>query len=207
LIAIVDYGIGNIGSVVKAFKYLNIPVKLTYKHNEIKDADAIVLPGVGAFGEGMNNLKKRKLDSLIKNLIFQGKPFLGICLGLQLLFSSSEEDKSIEGLNIIEGEVRRFNSEKVGKIPHIGWNQLKLKRDDPLFYNILNPIDFYFVHSYYVKPIKEEFILANTNYGKQEFVSVIRRDNVWGIQCHPEKSSRIGLQLLRNFSEVVDKWK
>ena len=206
MIVIIDYGIGNLGSVVKAFKYLNIPVTLSADVDKIKNAAGVVLPGVGAFGEGMDNLRKNNLIGVIHDIIDRGVPFLGICLGLQLLFTSSEEAET-EGLGLIKGNVKKFTVEKVGKIPHMGWNQVELNSDDPLFANFNKTRNFYFVHSYYVDPDEEQVILGKTQYGDQEFVSVIRKDNVWGFQCHPEKSSNVGLRVLKNYSRVVKKWK
>ena len=203
MIAIIDYGIGNLGSVVKAFKYLEIPVTLTSDENEIRSAEAVVLPGVGAFGEGMNNLQERNLKQVIFDDVADGKPFLGICLGLQLLFSSSEEDHDIPGLDLIDGKVTKFDIKQVDKIPHMGWNQVELKQDDPVFEGFSRPHNLYFVHSYYVDPVDEDVILGKTKYGSEDFVSVIRKGNVWGIQCHPEKSSKVGLKVLKNFNEVV----
>ena len=203
MIAIIDYGIGNLGSVVKAFKYLEIPVTLTSDENEIRSAEAVVLPGVGAFGEGMNNLQESNLKQVVLEVVAEGKPFLGICLGLQLLFSSSEEDPDIPGLDLIDGKVTKFDIKQVDKIPHMGWNQVELKQDDPLFEGFSRPRNFYFVHSYYVDPVDEDVILGKTKYGSEDFVSVIRKGNVWGIQCHPEKSSKVGLKVLKNFNEVV----
>ena len=203
MITIIDYGIGNLGSVVKAFEYLEIPVELTDNKEKIRKAEAVVLPGVGAFGEGMRNLRKDDLDKVIYEVVEKGVPFLGICLGLQLLFTSSEEDKDIEGLNLLKGKVEKFDKNKVGKIPHMGWNQVKLQKDDPLFNGFTRDRNFYFVHSYYVSPEEKEVILGKTDYGKKEFVSVIRNKNIWGIQCHPEKSSKIGLRVLENFKEIV----
>lgn len=203
MIVIIDYGIGNLGSVVKAFNYLKVPVTLTSDKQEIKNAKGVVLPGVGAFGEGMKNLKESQLDQLIIDIVNEGKPFLGICLGLQLLFTSSEEESNVSGLDLIAGKVKKFSNTKVNKIPHMGWNQLELESEDQLFQGISRPRNFYFVHSYYVDPVDEDVILAKTVYGREEFTSVVRRDNVWGIQCHPEKSSKTGLKFLENFSEVV----
>lgn len=203
MIAIVDYGIGNIKSVVKAFNYLGVRAELTGDPSLIAGAQGVVLPGVGAFGEGMNNLKNRELISPLKQVIDQGRPFLGICLGLQLLFSGSEEDPDIPGLDLIEGRVKRFDPHEVKKIPHMGWNQINLTADHPLFQGNPDQGNYYFVHSYYVEPIEEGVILGQTNYADRLFTSVVARDNIWGIQAHPEKSSSLGLNLLRNFSEVV----
>lgn len=202
MIAIIDYEIGNLGSVLKAFSYLDVPVVLTGDSRKIEEAEGLVLPGVGAFGEGMNNLKKLKLVEVIKKEVAAGKPLLGICLGMQLLFDGSEEDPEIEGLGLISGRVKRFKSEIVGKIPHIGWNQVEPVTNDPLFAGLKSNY-FYFVHSYYPEPVEEEVVLGKTGYGKQKFASLVKKEKIWGIQCHPEKSSRIGLKMLKNFSEVV----
>lgn len=206
MIAIIDYDIGNLGSVLKAFKYLDIDAVLTKDVMEIKKADGLVLPGVGAFGEGMQNLRRLGLEKVISEEVDKGKPFFGICLGMQLLFESSEEASGEIGLALIPGEVRKFDSEAVGKIPQIGWNQVELTREDPVFAG-LNGENYYFVHSYYVAPDSDEFVLGKTVYGDTEFTSVVRRNNIWGMQCHPEKSSKVGLQTLENFGEVVAKWR
>ncbi|MFW6006768.1 MAG: imidazole glycerol phosphate synthase subunit HisH [Halanaerobiales bacterium] len=205
MITVIDYGIGNLGSVVKAFQYLNIPVKLTDDSRQIQKAEAVVLPGVGAFGEGMRNLRKNNLDKIIYEVIDKGIPFLGICLGFQLIFTTSEENRGVKGLDVLKGKVKKFDLNKVNKIPHMGWNQLKLKKEDPLFKGFTREHNFYFVHSYYVKPEKDEVILAETDYGRHNFVSVIRSNNIWGIQCHPEKSSKIGLKVLSNFYQEIVK--
>ncbi len=204
MLVIIDYGLGNLGSVVNAFNYLDIEVQLSNKEKDINDATGIILPGVGAFGEGMKNLRKLKLDKLIINNVKEGKPLLGICLGLQLLFTSSQEDPDIKGLNLLAGSVEKFDNQYINKIPHIGWNQIELNRDDPLFAGITRPGNFYFVHSYYVVPEDSNYILGKTVYSNKEFTSVVRKDNIWGIQCHPEKSSKSGLRFLKNFSEVVN---
>jgi len=203
MIAIIDYDIGNLGSVVKAFKYLNIEVVLTRDYEDIKRSDGIILPGVGAFGEGMNNLRKMGFEEVIMEEVAAGKPFFGICLGMQLLLDKSAEASDIPGLGLIPGEVVKFEKEKVGKIPHMGWNQVELVKDDPVFQDLSGKY-YYFVHSYYVAPKSDNYVLAKTQYGQTDFASVVRKDNVWGMQCHPEKSSTSGLQTLRNFCEVVN---
>lgn len=202
MITVIDYDIGNLGSVIKAFDYLEIEVKLTSNPEEIKTAEGIILPGVGAFREGMENLLRLGFEKVIKDEVAKGKPFFGICLGMQLLFDSSEEDPGVSGLSLIPGRVVRFKQEEVGKIPQIGWNQLELVQDDPIF-SELDKEYFYFVHSYYVQPDNEKYIVTQTGYGSRSFPSVVRKDNVWGMQCHPEKSSQAGLQVLKKFSEVV----
>ena len=203
MIAVIDYGVGNLGSVLKAFQFLNVPVILTSDHDKILKAQGVVLPGVGAFGAGMKNLKKSGLNNTINEIIKLNRPFLGICLGLQLLFSSSEENPGIKGLDIIKGKVTKFKLGKVDKIPHMGWNQVEIQKKDPLFVSFSRKRNFYFVHSYYVKPENQDIILGTTSYCQQEFASVIRDSNIWAIQCHPEKSSKVGLEVLNKFSEVA----
>ncbi len=204
MLVIIDYGLGNLGSVVNAFNYLGIEVKLSNKKRDINKASGLILPGVGAFGEGIKNLRRQKLAKPLLKNVKEGKPLLGICLGLQLLFTTSQEDPGIDGLNLLTGTVEKFSEKKIKKIPHIGWNQIDVSGDDPLFKGIKPPGNFYFVHSYYVKPDHRKYTLGETVYSGCKFTSVVRKDNIWGIQCHPEKSSKIGLKLLKNFSEVVD---
>ena len=203
MIAIIDYGIGNLKSVVKAFQFLDIPVKLTANFEKISTADGVVLPGVGAFGAGMSNLQENDMVTLIEKIVSRGTPLLGICLGMQLLFSESAEAPGVPGLGLIPGRVERFTKNEVHKIPHIGWNQVEQRQDDPLFKKVKEQANFYFVHSYYAVSSDNDVIIGTTEYGKREFVSIVRQLNVWGFQCHPEKSSRIGLQVLKNFSEVI----
>jgi len=204
LIVIIDYGVGNLGNIHRAIKFLDIQVKLSKKIDDIKSAAGIILPGVGAFGEGMKNLEERNLVGPIKEAVLKDrKPFLGICLGLQLLFSESEEDPDSEGLNLIRGKVKKFAPQKVTKIPHMGWNYINLLKDDILLKGINMPDYFYFVHSYYTEPF-EDVGLGKTVYDNMKFTSFIRKDNIWGIQAHPEKSSVTGLHFLKNFSEVVN---
>ena len=202
MIAIIDYDIGNLGSVLKAFKYMGIEAVLTRKISDIKKADGIILPGVGAFGQGMINLREMGFEEVIKKEVADGKPFFGICLGMQLLLDKSEEAEGIPGLGLIPGQVKKFSKEKVGKIPHMGWNQVEIICNDPIFSG-LNNEDFYFVHSYYAFPEDDKYSIGKTVYGKTKFTSIMRKDNVWGMQCHPEKSSRVGLDVIKKFSEVV----
>lgn len=203
MIAVIDYGVGNIGSVLKALEHLNISAKLTSEKDEIKKADGLILPGVGAFGSGMKKLHERNLVKLIKEEVREGKAILGICLGLQLLFEKSEENPSISGLCLIKGKVKKIDEKKVTKIPHMGWNSLEKKEKIKLFADIDFPRDFYFIHSYYVDPVNNDLIKAETNYENIKFPSLVNKDNIWGIQPHPEKSSKKGLQLLKNFAEKV----
>ena len=203
MIAVIDYGLGNIGSVLKAFNYLKIPAKLTDDKKEIEKAAGLVLPGVGSFHSGMEKLYEKNLVEIIKKEVENKKPILGICLGLQLFFERSEENPSTPGLSIIKGEVKKFDSNQVKKTPHMGWNSLELKKENIIFSEINKPRDFYFIHSYYVKPVDTKLVIANTNYGNIKFASFINKDNIWGIQPHPEKSSEKGLRLIQNFAENI----
>lgn len=198
LIVIIDYEIGNLASVKNALDALGIANQLTNNASLIQKADALILPGVGAAQEGMKNLKKRKLDTVIRNEIQRGKPFLGICLGMQLLFTESEEGNT-KCLGIIDGKVKKFKTEL--KIPQIGWNQVKIK-ENILFKNIPDKSYFYFVHSYYCEPENKNYSIATTAYG-DEFCSVLQKDNIFATQFHPEKSSDMGLQFLKNFTEIA----
>lgn len=197
-IAIIDYGSGNVGSVQNALDYLGVKSILTNNANEIKNADKVILPGQGRFGDVMNKLRQRKLDEVLIKEISQGKPCLGICIGLQILFEKSEEDVGIKGLGLIKGKVRRFQTKL--KVPQIGWNQVEQKKESILF-NGLNKNNYYFVHSFFVEPTNNPVILSKTDYGGN-FVSAIEKDNVFAVQFHPEKSGITGLKLLRNFCEV-----
>lgn len=198
-VAIINYGMGNLRSVEKAFAYLGFEAEITEDPNIILKAQKVVLPGVGAFGEGMKELHSRKLLSVIMDVVRQNKPFLGICLGLQLLFDSSEEAPRVQGLGILPGTVKRFPYGLT--VPHIGWNQIHIRRDSPLLKNIPDNSYFYFVHSYYVVPADDSVVAATTDYNI-EFASLISWNNVFGTQFHPEKSQRLGLEMLRNFASL-----
>ena len=197
-IAIVDYGMGNVRSVQKALEYVapSDNCILTSDPQVLRDSDRIVFPGQGAMGSCMSALEKNSLVNEIKSS-FKSKPFLGICLGLQLLFDSSEENNGTKGLSIVPGKVVKFKNSEL-KIPHMGWNNVNHSKDHPLWFNIDNNSRFYSVHSYYVKPVNEDCVFGTTNYG-HEFVSAIALDHVFAVQFHPEKSQNDGLQLLRNF--------
>lgn len=204
MIGIIDYGMGNLRSVQKAFAAAGLNAELVDQPAQLGAYRGLVLPGVGAFGKAMANLATMNLVSPLLDQITQGKPLLGICLGLQLLFSYSEEsfgDEPIKGLNIIPGQVRRFSSEL--KVPQIGWNQISAKKQSKLLTNIPKQAYFYFVHSYYVEPLDPKSILTTTEYGI-EFTSSVAQDNVYAIQFHPEKSSTLGLQILHNFGAICD---
>jgi len=202
VIAIIDYGMGNLRSVSKAFEAVGHRPVVTRDVTKIKNASHVVLPGVGAFGDCMANLGRYDLVEPIRLTIQSGKPFLGICLGLQLLFTESEEFGFHKGLGIISGRVRRFRvDEREGmglKIPHMGWNQVNFQRPCPLFKGIADGAHWYFIHSYFVDPSDRQIAATTTTYGVP-FVSSIWRDNVVGCQFHPEKSQTVGLQLIRNF--------
>ena len=201
MIAILDYDAGNIKSVEKAFKILGEDSVLTRDFSVIEKADRVVLPGVGSFADAMNHLKKYELDKAIMDFVKSGKPFLGICLGLQLLFNSSEESKGVDGLGILEGEILRIPSEDGLKIPHIGWNSLEYPNTGRLFDGIDEGSFVYFVHSYYLKARDEAIVKATTEYGVSIHAS-IEKDNIFACQFHPEKSSTVGLKILKNFANI-----
>jgi len=203
MIAVIDYGMGNLRSVSKALESVGANVKVTSDPKEIDSAGAIVLPGVGAFKRAMTNLEELNIIPSIRKSIDENKPFLGICLGLQLLFTESEEHGTHKGLDIIKGRVKKFSTGL--KVPHMGWNQIRIK-DSGSKINLFNKIPdnsfFYFVHTYCVEPKDESVIRATTEYGRT-FVSAVNKDNVWGVQFHPEKSSSLGLKIMENFCRNV----
>lgn len=198
MIAIIDYGMGNLRSVHKAFEAVGHQAVVTREARLIADASHVVLPGVGAFGDCMANLKQYDLIDPILAAIESGKPFLGICLGLQLLFSESEEFGTHKGLGIIPGRVRKFVLNPSLKVPHMGWNDIQIVRPAPPFEGITRGSYCYFVHSYYVEPADSAVVAAVTEYG-HPFAAAVWKDNVIACQFHPEKSQRIGLQIIKNF--------
>jgi glutamine amidotransferase len=198
MIAIIDYGMGNLRSVWKALESVGHEAMVTRDAAAIADAGHVVLPGVGAFGDCMENLERFHLVEPIRSAIQSGKPFLGICLGLQLLFTESEEFGVHQGLNIIRGRVKRFVLDPALKVPHIGWNQAEVERACPLFKDIPDSSNWYFVHSYFVEPVDRTIAAATTDYGGP-FVSAIWKDNIMACQFHPEKSQSVGLRFLKNF--------
>ncbi len=204
-IAIIDYDRGNVRSVQKGFERVGWEATITRDIQEIRDARAVVLPGVGAFGDCMANLERFGLIDPIVEVIQSGKPFLGICLGLQLLFSESEEFGISKGLGIFKGRVKGFPSEAFSaqelKIPHMGWNTIRILKPTPLLDSIPDGSSFYFVHSFYVCPEDPSLACTETDYGIT-YVSAIHKDNVFATQFHPEKSQRVGLQLLKNFGGI-----
>lgn len=199
-IAIIDYGAGNLRSVQKALEHVGADAVLTADAETIREASAVVFPGVGAFKSGYRGLEERGLVPVIKESIDSGKPFLGICLGLQLLFEESEEDGPTPGLGILPGRVARFTGDL--KIPHMGWNRVQPKKSVPLLEGIPEGTYFYFVHAYYVLP-DDGVTAATTEYGI-EFTSMVARDNLFAMQFHPEKSQKWGLKILENFRRMVE---
>jgi len=201
-IAIIDYGMGNLRSVQKALERVGAEAVITRDRGRIEAAAGVVLPGVGAFGACMGNLRAYGLEEPIKRVVAAGTPFLGICLGLQLLFEESEEFGPVRGLGILPGRVVRFRVDAALKIPHMGWNQIRKTRDVPHLAGIDDGVFVYFVHSYYVAPADPGLTATTTEYGLS-FTSAIARDNVFACQYHPEKSQAVGLTILRNFAGLV----
>ena len=201
MIAIIDYDAGNIKSVEKAMHLLGQEVVVTRDRESILKADKVILPGVGAFGDAMEKLRSYGLDKVIYEVVEKKIPFLGICLGLQLLFEKSDETPGVKGLGILQGEVLRIPDKEGLKIPHMGWNSIKIKKGARLFKDIPEDSYVYFVHSYYLKAGREEDVTATTEYSALIHASV-EHDNVFACQFHPEKSSEIGLKILKNFVEL-----
>ena len=202
MIAIVDYQMGNLRSVQKGFERVGHAAEITSDPADINRASRIVLPGVGAFADAITELHRRNLVDPIRDAIHSGKPFLGICLGLQMLFDRSYEDGEHEGLGIVPGEVRRFSVPSGHKVPHMGWNQVQLRQRPPLFADIEDNTHFYFVHSYYVAPSDATLVAGEASY-PESFCAMIWRENLFATQFHPEKSQTAGLKVLRNFAERV----
>ena len=201
MIAIIDYGAGNLQSVKKAFDFIGAESVITNDPKVILSADKILLPGVGSFGDAMDSMHKNGLVETVKECALSGNPFLGICLGLQLLFEESEESPGVKGLGIFKGKIKKFSSDMGLKIPHIGWNSLEIKQKDTLFKDIPENSYVYFVHSYYLHAEDEEDIATVTNYGI-DFHSAVGKNNIFATQFHPEKSGDVGLQILRNFASM-----
>ena len=203
LIAIIDYHMGNLRSVEKAFQKIGAQVVITNDPRLIRHADKIVLPGVGAFKEGMGKLKALNLIAFLNEEVIGNKKFfLGICLGMQLLGSKSYETEETPGLNWIQGDVVKFEGEHL-KVPHVGWNNISFVKTKAVFENIPDQTDFYFVHSYYFKP-ETEYVVSLTNYGI-DFASAVNKENIYGCQFHPEKSQKFGLEILKNFVNLGKK--
>ena len=202
MIAIIDYGMGNLGSVEKACRFLGARARVTDSPAAVSKADAVIFPGVGAFGPAMEELRRRRLVAPILEAVEGGKPFLGLCLGMQLLFESSEESPGVKGLGVFPGRVRRFPRKKGLKVPHMGWNQLEVVRRGPLLNGVPGGAFVYFVHSFYVDPEEKGLVSARTAYGL-DFPSVLwDSGRVWATQFHPEKSQKWGLKMLGNFLKL-----
>ena len=208
MIVVIDYGMGNLKSVKNSALFLGKKIRVSDSPTVIKKAKKIVFPGVGHFGRAVKELKKRKLFDLLKKRIAEGVPFLGICLGMQLLLEKSQEAPSVKGLGIIKGEVKKFAGKNL-IIPHMGWNRIEIRDEgrrmkeerEKLFRGIKDGSYFYFAHSYYCKPRESKIILAVTSYGSK-FASSLHKDNVWAVQFHPEKSQKLGLKVFDNFLKI-----
>lgn len=198
MIAIIDYDAGNIKSVEKAMNYLGQEAVITRDRDVILASDKVILPGVGAFGDAMQKIKEYHLTNVIYDVVEQKKPFLGICLGLQLLFETSEESKGVAGLGILKGDIVRIPAKQGLKIPHMGWNTIQVKEDATLFRGISKDAYVYFVHSYYLKAKEIEDVAATTFYST-EIHAAVEHDQVFACQFHPEKSGTVGLKILENF--------
>lgn len=199
MIVIIDYGMGNLKNVYNALKYLNIQSKISNEIKDIKMADKLILPGVGAFNKAMDNLNNLGLSNVIKEKVNSGTPLLGICLGMQMIFKKGYENGICEGLGFIDGEVKLLEPKEKVKIPHIGWNKLEYNKKN----NLINGLDensfVYYVHSYAVTNIKDENLIGFSNYGGIKVPSMVFNGNVYGTQFHPEKSGEVGLKILKNF--------
>jgi len=198
-VGIINYGLGNLASVVNAFEYIDIPVQILSSADQLRKVSHAILPGVGAFGKGMANIKDNGWDKAIfDHAIEQKKPLLGICLGMQLLATTSEELGVYEGLNLLPGQVKKIVQQDDICIPHVGWNSVEQRNNAKTYENMAMPDDFYFVHSYVFCPEDEQHISGMTMHG-QNFVSSVESNNIWGVQFHPEKSQGAGLAILKNF--------
>ena len=197
---IIDYKVGNLHNLKNALDFSAVENQLVSDADEVKNADRILLPGVGAFAPAMEHLRNSGMLEALQEKVQAGTPLLGICVGAQLLMDESEEDGSRVGLGWIPGKVKRFQHEL--KIPQIGWNQVSQQQKDPLFKNVADEAHFYFVHSYHLNPENSEHVLGLSNYG-YDFAAVVCKDNLWGVQFHPEKSQNAGLQLLKNFCTLT----
>ncbi len=205
MIGIIDYGMGNLGSVTNAFRFLELDAKIITRKQEMDSCRALLLPGVGAFGDCMSHLVEHDFVASIENWIESGKPMMGICLGLQALFESSEESPGITGLGIFPGTVKRFDLPAELKVPQIGWNRMaEVIADCPMFDGIDDGSFFYLVHSFYVSPADESIVAGKTEYGI-EYCSSVWKDNVFATQFHPEKSQAVGLRMLSNFWNWAEK--
>ena len=200
-IAIIDYGVGNLRSVEKAFAAVGVDAVVSGDKDELQTAERLVLPGVGAFATCMSEFERHDLKDLVVGRVEQGTPLLGVCVGMQMLFEESSEFGRTKGLGLLKGQVNRFDESLV--VPHVGWNQVGKTSPSPLLNDVSDKSFFYFVHSYYCEPADQETIVGETEYGVT-FASVIAKKNIYGVQFHPEKSQSAGLQLLKNFATQWD---
>ena len=199
MIGVIDYGAGNLKSVCNSLGALNAKTKLVKSPEDLCEVTSIIFPGVGSFGDSAHHLEKQNLSEPLKNWIIEDRPFLGICIGFQMLFEASDESPAVVGLGVLPGKVVKFSKKQELKIPHMGWNKLIIKQKfDPIWEGINNVPHFYFVHSFYPQPDENEIIASTTQYGC-EFTSSVRRGNLFATQFHPEKSQGAGLRLIRNF--------
>ena len=205
MIAIIDYGAGNVESVRHALERIGVDSRLTCEREEILGADGVILPGVGAFGEAMRQLRSRGLMDTLRRVRASEKPFLGICIGLQLMFEKSEETPGVCGLKFLSGYVRRIAPLPGIKVPHMGWNQLTFLREDPLFSGLGDHPWFYYVHSYYAKAQDHDKVLAQVELGADLMDVAVRDGSLWAVQFHPEKSGDAGRKLLENFAAICEK--
>ncbi len=204
MIGIIDYGAGNLQSVKKALDFIGAESVITDNPEIINACDKILLPGVGSFGDAMDSMREKNLVATVRENALSGKPFLGICLGLQLLFEESEESPNVKGLGIFKGKIKKFSSDMGLKIPHMGWNSLEIRQNDTIFKDIPQNSYVYFVHSYYLHADEENDVATVTNYGI-DFHSAVGKNNIFATQFHPEKSGEVGLQILKNFADMEAK--
>lgn len=202
MIVIIDYGMGNLKSVYNALLKIDCQCMISSKVEDIEKADGLILPGVGAFPDCMDNLNKSNLIEVIKKEVNKGKPLLGICLGMQVLFEKGYEGEEREGLGLLQGEIRKMVDPNV-KIPHIGWNNLEVNRNDDLLKGLKENTFVYYVHSYRVEGYRNEDLVGFSTYGDLKIPGLFRKDNIMGAQFHPEKSGEDGLNILRNFKELI----
>jgi len=201
MITVVDYGVGNLHSVAKALEKVGAEIRVTSDWRDVESSDGVVLPGVGAFKDSMDAMHRSDLAKAIKGFIASGKPFLGVCVGLQMLFSESEEFGNSKGLDVFPGKVVQFSGDQ--KVPHMGWNQIEIKKSgNPLLKGLKSGDYLYFVHSYYVVPQNSSVVAAECSYGV-DFTCMVWEKNVFGTQFHPEKSQTVGLKIYQNFKELV----
>ena len=198
-VAIIDYGVGNLRSVEKAFAATDCEAIVSSNETDLRTAGKLVLPGVGAFGACMRALRERGFDELVRERVEEGTPLLGVCVGMQMLFEESDEFGATPGLGLLPGRVRRFSEELV--VPHVGWNRIQQRQSHALFEDVANGSFFYFVHSYYCEPFDKSVVTGETEYGVK-YASVVAKDNICGVQFHPEKSQDAGLRLLQNFARL-----